>query len=47
MPGSKPSKNVDLFQKQIQTAYREKNHDAFEAMVEYERHVLIARLRKS
>jgi len=47
MPGSKPSKNLDLFQQQIQTAYREKKHDAFKVMVEYERHALIARLSKS
>ena len=47
MPGSKPSKNLDLFQQQIQTAYREKKHDAFKVMVEYKRHALIARLSKS
>ncbi len=46
MPDQKLSKHLDLFRQQMQMAYRQKNHTAFELLIEYEKQVFMARLRK-
>lgn len=38
-------KHLDLFQKQMQLAYDQGNHEAFELLQEYERQVLASRIR--
>jgi exonuclease VII small subunit len=38
-------KHLDLFQKQMQMAYEQRNHEAFELLQEYERQVLVGRMR--
>ncbi len=40
----KLSKHLDLFQKQMQMAYDQGNHEAFELLQEYERQVLRSRM---
>ena len=46
MPDSKLSKHLDLFRQQMQMAYEQKNYQAYELLVEYERQVFMARLNK-
>ena len=38
-------KHLDLFQKQMQMAYEQRNHEAFELLQEYERQVLVVRMQ--
>jgi len=38
-------KHLDLFQKQMQMAYEQRNHEAFELLQEYERQVLVGRMQ--
>ncbi|MCX6220939.1 MAG: hypothetical protein NTZ69_08115 [Bacteroidia bacterium] len=40
----KLSKHLDLFRKQMQMAYDQGNHEAFELLQEYERQVLRSRM---
>ncbi len=47
MPDSKLSKHLDLFQQQMQMAYKQKKHKAYELLAEYERQVFMARLEKN
>ncbi len=46
MDDKKLSKHLDLFQIQMEKAYKQKNEEAFELLSEYERQVIIARLSK-
>lgn len=46
MDDKKLSKHLDLFQMQMEMAYKQKNEDAFKLLSEYERQVVIARLSK-
>jgi len=41
------SKHLDLFRQQMQIAYTQGNHKAFELLQEYERQVIIGRLSKN
>ncbi|MDZ4757894.1 MAG: hypothetical protein SGJ10_07135 [Bacteroidota bacterium] len=43
MDDKKLSKYLDLFQQQMEMAYKQKNHAAYELLCEYERQVIIAR----
>jgi len=40
-------KHLDLFHQQMQMAYEQGNHAAFELLQEYERQVIISRLLKN
>jgi len=40
-------KHLDLFRQQMQTAYDQGNHAAFELLQEYERQVIISRIKKN
>lgn len=46
MDDKKLSKHLDLFHEQMQMAYQQGNHEAFELLQEYERQVIISRLSK-
>jgi hypothetical protein len=46
MPDSKLSKHLDLFRQQMEMAYKQKNHVAYELLAEYEQQVFEARLLK-
>jgi hypothetical protein len=41
----KRCKHLDLFQKQMQMAYEQGNHEAFELLQEYERQVITSRIQ--
>jgi len=47
MDDKKLSKHLDLFRQQMQMAYDQGNHNAFELLQEYERQVIISRLIKN
>jgi len=47
MDDKKLSKHLDLFRQQMQMAYDQGNHKAFELLQEYERQVIISRLIKN
>lgn len=47
MDDKKLSKHLDLFQKQMQMAYQQGNHEAFELLQEYEQQVIKSRLLKN
>jgi len=40
-------KHLDLFRQQMQMAYKQGNHAAFELLQEYERQVTISRIKKN
>lgn len=46
MNDKKLAKHLDLFRQQMEMAYKQKNHNAYELLYEYERQVIMARLRK-
>ena len=47
MDDKKLSKHLDLFRQQMQIAYDQGNHKAFELLQEYERQVIISRMKKN
>jgi predicted solute-binding protein len=47
MDDKKLSKHLDLFRQQMQMAYDQGNHKAFELLQEYERQVIISRMKKN
>ena len=47
MDDKKLSKHLDLFRQQMQKAYEQGNHAAFDLLQEYERQVIISRLQKT
>ena len=47
MDDKKLSKHLDLFRQQMQMAYDQGNHAAYELLQEYERQVIISRVRKN
>ncbi len=47
MDDKKLSKHLDLFREQMQTAYDQKNHKAFQLLSEYEKQVIEARVQKN
>lgn len=44
MDDRKLSKHIDLFQQQIQMAYHNGNHEAYELLQEYERQAILSRM---
>ncbi len=46
MDDKKLSKHLRLFQQQMQMAYEQKNHAAYQLLYEYEQQTIVARLKK-
>ncbi len=47
MDDKKLSKHLDLFQEQMEIAYKANNHEAYQLLFEYERQTIEARVRKN
>jgi hypothetical protein len=47
MDDKKLCKHLDIFQKQMQMAYKQKNEEAYKLLYEYETQTLQARMRKN
>ena len=47
MDDKKLSKHLDLFRQQMQKAWEQGNHTAFDLLQEYERQVIISRIKKN
>ena len=47
MDDKKLAKHLNLFREQMQTAYDQKNHIAFQLLAEYERQLIEARVQKN
>ena len=47
MDDKKLSKHLDLFQEQMEIAYKAKNHEAYNLLCEYERQTILASVRKN
>jgi hypothetical protein len=47
MDDKKLSKHLDLFQEQMEIAYKANNHEAYNLLYEYERQTIEARVRKN
>ena len=47
MDDKKLSKHLDLFQQQMEKAYKQRNETAYKLLAEYEHQTLIARINKN